>query len=83
MFADSQLHPTMTMAIFRATWIWWPKWLLRFVEYIPTREYQRFRGTRDVINKVSNVLVDSAILEARTVEIEKGKKDVMSVLGEC
>jgi alkylphenol/PAH-inducible cytochrome P450 monooxygenase len=82
MFADSQLHPTMFMTIFRATWKWWPSWLLPLVEYIPTREYQRFRGTRNIINKVSNVLVDNATEEAKTVEVEKGKKDVMSVLGE-
>jgi alkylphenol/PAH-inducible cytochrome P450 monooxygenase len=83
MFADSQLYPSMLMAIFRASWDWWPKWLLRFVEYIPSREYQRFRSTRNTINKVSTVLVDNATEEAKTVEIEKGKRDVMSVLGEC
>jgi alkylphenol/PAH-inducible cytochrome P450 monooxygenase len=83
MFTDSQLHPTTITAIFRATWAWWPKWLLSFVEYIPSREYQRFRRTRELISKVSTALVDNATHEAKTVEIEKGKKDVMSVLGEC
>jgi alkylphenol/PAH-inducible cytochrome P450 monooxygenase len=83
MFADSQLHPSTLMAIFRTSWNWWPKWLLRLIEFVPSREFQRFRSTRNIINKVSTVLVDNATQEAKTIEIEKGKKDVMSVLGEC
>ncbi|KAI0701973.1 cytochrome P450 [Cytidiella melzeri] len=80
MFSDSQLHPSFYVAIFRATWKWLPWWLLSFVEYLPFREYKRFRGTKKIINKVSSVLVDNATEEAKVVELEKGKKDVMSVL---
>jgi alkylphenol/PAH-inducible cytochrome P450 monooxygenase len=82
MFADSQLYPSTLMAIFRATFNWWPKWLLHLVEFVPSREFQRLRSTRNFISKVSTGLVDNATQEAKTVEIEKGKKDVMSVLGE-
>lgn len=81
MFVDSALHPSPVVAMFRATWKWWPRKLLKLIEYLPTREYQRFRSTRKVINKVSNVLVDNAINDASVVEAEKGTRDVMSVLG--
>ena len=82
LFADSQLHPRLWMILFRASWKWLPHRLLNLVGYIPTREYKRFRHTRKVVDKVSTVLVENAIEEAKSVEIEKGRKDVMSVLGE-
>lgn len=82
LFADSQLNPSLWVVFFRAMWKWTPRPLLRLVQYMPTREYKRFRHTRKVVDKVSTVLVDNAIEEAKAVEIEKGKRDVMSVLGE-
>ncbi|KAI0826243.1 cytochrome P450 [Irpex lacteus] len=80
LFADSQLNPSLWVVFFRAMWKWTPRPLLRLVQYMPTREYKRFRHTRKVVDKVSTVLVDNAIEEAKAVEIEKGKRDVMSVL---
>ncbi|KAI0089302.1 cytochrome P450 [Irpex rosettiformis] len=80
LFADSQLHPRLWMVFFRASWRWLPRTLLNFVGYIPTREFKRFRKSKKAIDKVSTILVDAAIEEAKAVEVEKGKKDVMSVL---
>ncbi|KAI0089032.1 cytochrome P450, partial [Irpex rosettiformis] len=80
LFADSQIHPRLWMTFFRASWRWLPRPLLNFVGYIPTREYKRFRKSKKVVDKVSTILVDAAIEEAKFVEVEKGKKDVMSVL---
>lgn len=58
-----------------------PLTLVELVEYLPSKVYSRIRKTRRIIDRVSGGLVDRAIEEARTVELEKGKKDVMSVLG--
>ncbi|KAI0087586.1 PAH-inducible cytochrome P450 monooxygenase PC-PAH 1 [Irpex rosettiformis] len=80
LFADSQLHPRLWMTFFRASWKWLPRPLLNFVGYIPTREYKRFRKSKKVVDKVSTILVDAAIEEAKVVEVEKSNKDVMSVL---
>ncbi|KAI0340347.1 cytochrome P450 [Trametopsis cervina] len=80
MFSDSLLYPTIGITLYRASWRFLPRWLLKLVEYTPTREYTRFRRTRRAIEKVSKVLVENAMEEAKTVELEKGKKDVMSVL---
>ena len=82
MFADSMLHPSLALSLFRATWWWLPRSLLETMRYMPTRENLRFRTVWSAIEKVASVLVDTAMVEAETVEIEKGKKDVMSVLGE-
>ena len=82
MFADSMLHPSLALGLFRATWWWLPRSLLETMRYMPTRENLRFRTVWSAIEKVASVLVDNAIVEAEAVEIEKGKKDVMSVLGE-
>ncbi len=81
MFADSSLHPSLAVSLFRATWWWVPRQLLDLVRYVPTREHLRFRKVWNALDKVANVLVDSATEEAKVVEIEKGKRDVMSVLG--
>ena len=82
MFADSQLHPSLAVSLFRATWWWIPRQLLYMVRYVPTREHSRFRKVWQAIDKVANGLVDDAVDQSKSVEIEKGKRDVMSVLGE-
>ncbi|KAI0338646.1 cytochrome P450 [Trametopsis cervina] len=80
MFSDSQMHPSVLTTLYRGTWRFIPKWASTLIEYTPTREYKRYRYTRHIIEKVSNVLVANAAEEAKAVEIEKGKRDVMSVL---
>lgn len=81
MFVKARMHPSVLDTIFRATWRFFPFKLLEFVKYLPRREYSAPRATRKVIDKVASSLVDQAIQDAQRVEIEKGKKDVMSVLG--
>ena len=75
------MNPSLTDAIFEASWKYMPLSLLEFVEYIPSRVYSRVRRMKKIIDKVSGRLVDRATEEAQRVAIEKGKKDVMSVLG--
>ncbi|GJE88905.1 cytochrome P450 [Phanerochaete sordida] len=78
MFADSVLYPSRWSTIFRALWKFLPDWLLRYVRFIPTREYTRFRHTLNVINKVSKSLIDQKA--ADLLAGDKTSKDVMSVL---
>ena len=75
------MHPTVLDTLFRATWRFLPLKLLEFVKYLPRREYSNLRIARKVVDKVATSLVDQAIQDAQRIEIEKGKKDVMSVLG--
>lgn len=81
MFADSQIYPSPLFSLFRETWGYMPDWLLRIAMHIPTQESLRFRQVWSAFEKVANVLVDDATAEASAVELEKGKKDVMSTLG--
>ena len=82
MFVKSRINPTIFDSIFRATWRFFPLWLVDYVKYLPKREYTRLRATREVADRVSSNLVDQAIEDARSVGFEKSKKDMISVLGE-
>ncbi|KAF7791574.1 hypothetical protein EIP86_002590 [Pleurotus ostreatoroseus] len=78
MFIDSVMHPSKWNTLFRASWKYLPTFVLDFVDYIPTREYKRFRHTTKVINKVSKQLI-----EEKTEALLSGgqtSKDVMSIL---
>ncbi|KAH9958826.1 cytochrome P450 [Russula dissimulans] len=47
LFVDSTLYPTPLNLVFKSTWRYVPEFLLRFVRYLPTREYRRFRTYLD------------------------------------
>lgn len=81
LFAEAPEEPEAWVDVFAATWRWMPRRLLELLEYLPADALQRVRDSRLVMNKVSTALVNTATEEASTMEIEKGKKDVMSVLG--
>ncbi|KAI0089028.1 cytochrome P450 [Irpex rosettiformis] len=80
MFVESRINPSLLDALFRASWKYMPLLLVEFVQYLPGRAYSRVRKTRKIIDRVSGGLVDRATEEAKIVPVEKGKKDVMSVL---
>ena len=78
---DTTLHPAKWNIIFRAMWRYLPTALLDLVDYIPTKEYTRFRRTTKIINKVSKQLIDE-----KTDALLAGDmtgKDAMSILGAC
>lgn len=81
MFVKVRLHPSMFDILFRATWRFLPLKVLELIKYIPRRGLRALRATRKVVDNVAASLVEQAIKDAKTVEIEQGKKDVMSVLG--
>lgn len=77
---DSLLYPTKLNSLFRALWPYIPKPLLKFVEYVPTRDKIRYRNTLKVINRISKDLIfaKSQVMLAG----DKSQKDIMSVVGE-
>lgn len=53
LFIDSTLYPSPLNLIFRSTWRYIPEFLLRYVRYLPTREYHRFRTYLDYAREFS------------------------------
>ncbi|KAI9458346.1 cytochrome P450 [Lactarius psammicola] len=50
---DSTLYPSPLNLIFKSTWRYIPEFLLRYVRYLPTREYHRFRTYLDCARNFS------------------------------
>ncbi|KAH8995128.1 cytochrome P450 [Lactarius hatsudake] len=70
---DSTLYPSPLNLIFKSTWRYIPEFLLRYVRYLPTREYRRFRTYLDCARDFSREIIKK--------NAEKGDgSDMMSVL---
>ena len=54
--------------------------ILKFVQYIPTKDHIRFRQTLGVVNKFAKSLIDEKT-EAVLAGAAENKKDIMSILG--
>ena len=70
---DSTLYPTPLNLIFKSTWRYIPEFLLRYVRYLPTREYRRFRTYLDCSREFSRGIIK------RNAEKRDGT-DMMSML---
>lgn len=70
---DSTLYPTPLNLIFKSTWRYVPEFLLRYVRYLPTREYRRFRTYLDRSREFSRGII------RRNAEKRDGT-DMMSML---
>ena len=46
--------------IFKSTWRYVPEFLLRFVRYLPTREYRRFRTYLDYVREFAGDVIKNA-----------------------
>ncbi|KAF8259373.1 cytochrome P450 [Lactarius quietus] len=73
LFIDSTLYPTPLNLIFKSTWRYVPELLLRYVRYLPTREYRRFRTYLDCARQFSRDII------RRNAEKPDGT-DMMSML---
>ncbi|KAH9986673.1 cytochrome P450 [Russula compacta] len=73
LFIDTTLYPTPLNLIFKSTWRYVPEFLLRFVRYLPTREYRRFRTYLDYARKFSEDIM-------RKSAAKGDGNDMMSVL---
>lgn len=58
-----------------------PQSVIQLVNYIPSREYDRFRKCKDVVDRVSQQLIDEK-REALMAD-SKSNRDIFSVLGTC
>lgn len=77
---DSLLYPSKFDILFKWTWAFFPQWLLYFVDYLPTREYKRFRQCTLAFAEVAKDLIRKKTAESYAGDPEV-KKDVMSILG--
>ncbi|OCH89199.1 PAH-inducible cytochrome P450 monooxygenase PC-PAH 1 [Obba rivulosa] len=79
MFSDSFLFPPKATILFRSFWKFIPPRILRFVEYLPTRESIRFRRTLRVVSRLSAKLIAEKT-EACLAGKAENKRDIMSIL---
>jgi len=77
LFADSLLYPPTWDILFKALWKYIPNPILRFVEFIPTREYLRFRTFLQLTKTVAKELVDQKTANILT---ETPSRDMLSIL---
>ncbi|EMD32079.1 hypothetical protein CERSUDRAFT_126990 [Gelatoporia subvermispora B] len=61
LFADSLMFPSKWDILFKATWNYLPISLLRFVNYLPMREYRRFRSTNQIMSRVAKNIIDEKV----------------------
>jgi cytochrome P450 len=77
-FADSFLHPPKWDILFRYFWRYLPQSILDLVQYIPTREYKRFRHFVQLAKTTAKDLItekaDDILAEGDS------KKDVLTLL---
>ena len=78
---DALPFPSMKTIIFRHFWKYIPMPILKYVQYIPTKEHVRFRQTLKVINNFARELIEQKT-EAVLAGKNENKKDIMSILGE-
>ncbi|KAF7436931.1 hypothetical protein PC9H_003765 [Pleurotus ostreatus] len=77
LFSDTLLYPSGVDLLFKGLWQYIPTSILQYVEYIPTKEYIRFRAFRKLAKSVSKGLIE----QRASVSMGDGtSRDVMSVL---
>ena len=67
------LYPTPLNLVFKSTWRYIPNFLFRFVRYLPTREYRRFRIYLDYAREFSEDIIKKSVARGDGT-------DMMSVL---
>ncbi|KAF5355243.1 hypothetical protein D9758_006006 [Tetrapyrgos nigripes] len=79
LWAESNMFPPKPAILFAASWAFWPEWLLRLVEYLPARQFIRFREFLIHGKKLGKELVVE-----KAVGVEKGQskktRDILSIL---
>ncbi|KAG9217624.1 hypothetical protein CCMSSC00406_0010165 [Pleurotus cornucopiae] len=80
LFANARACPPKWNVLFKALWRYIPTPILRFVEYIPTKEYLRFRHFKTVSRRVAKELVTQKISSMDITPEDEPRRDFMSVL---
>ncbi|KAF7421223.1 hypothetical protein PC9H_011744 [Pleurotus ostreatus] len=80
LFATARACPPKWNVLFKALWRYIPTPILRFVEYIPTKEFLRFRHFKTVSRRVAKELVTQKISSMEITPENEPRRDFMSVL---
>lgn len=70
------MFPSKWDILFKATWNYLPIRLLQFVDYLPAREYRRFRSTVQIMNRVAKNIIDEKIREGTP----STKRDIVDLM---
>ncbi|THH17464.1 hypothetical protein EW146_g3349 [Bondarzewia mesenterica] len=79
LFADSNLFPSPGAILFGASWAYVPERILNYVEYLPFRQFVRFRQFLKVGKGLGKDLIEN---EAASSGLKKGR-DILSILVEA
>ncbi|KAF4581513.1 hypothetical protein EYR38_002842 [Pleurotus pulmonarius] len=77
LFADTILYPPKWDLLFKALWRYIPPPILQVVEYIPTKEYRRFRNFKALAKRIGKELIEQ---KADGAIAEGSSRDMLSVL---
>ncbi|KAF4568504.1 hypothetical protein EYR36_010516 [Pleurotus pulmonarius] len=80
LFINTRACPPKWTVLFKALWRYIPGSILRFVEYIPTKEFRRFRQFKTVCRRVAKQLVTQKIMNLDIAPEDESRRDFMSVL---
>ncbi|THU82019.1 cytochrome P450 [Dendrothele bispora CBS 962.96] len=79
LWAESNMFPPKPAILFGASWAFWPEWILHFVEYLPARQFIRFREFL-----IHGKRLGKDLIQEKAVGAEKGQskktRDILSIL---
>ncbi|KAF7979342.1 hypothetical protein HWV62_42767 [Athelia sp. TMB] len=75
--ADSNLHPPPGAILFAQSWQFIPESILHFVEYLPARQFVRFRQFLTVGKRLGKDLIDN---KAASTDSKQKSRDILSIL---
>jgi hypothetical protein len=73
---DTLLYPSSWDLIFQSTWKFIPRPILRYLKYLPYKEYRRFATYLQTA-----IQTGRSIINEKAAGTEKGSKDIISILG--
>jgi hypothetical protein len=76
--ADSNLFPPKGAILFAASWAYVPERILRFVEYLPARQFYRFRQFLLHGKRLGKDLINN---KAASIDAKQKSRDILSILG--
>ncbi|KAF7422500.1 hypothetical protein PC9H_010656 [Pleurotus ostreatus] len=77
LFADTTPFPPAWDLLFKALWRYIPTSILQLVEYMPSKEYRRFRNFKTLTKGIAKGLIDQ---KAKIPMEDDATRDVMSIL---
>jgi cytochrome P450 len=75
LFIDTLLYPSSWDLVFQSTWKFIPRPVLRYLKYLPYKEYRRFATYLQTA-----IQTGRSIINEKAAGTEKGSKDIISIL---